>query len=88
MLEALHAFNEKCVLPFPYLYLTREENTRIAALQGNLGYIVDMQIARWVLGEEEITAESGKNFVSALKEAGLDEFLALWQGIYDAQEVR
>ena len=88
MLEALHTFNEKCVLPFPYLYLTREENTRIAALQGNLGYIVDMQIARWVLGEEEITAESGKNFVSALKEAGLDEFLALWQGIYDAQEGR
>ena len=88
MLDALHAFNDQCVLPFPYLYLTREENSRIAALQGKLGYLVDMQIARWVLGEEEITAESGEKFVSDLKEAGLDEFLALWQGIYDAQEGR
>ena len=88
MLDALHAFNAECVLPFPYLYLTREESTKIAALQDKLGYLVDMQIARWVLGEEEITAESGDNFISALKEAGLDEFLALWQGIYDAQEGR
>ncbi len=88
MLDALHAFNEKCRLPFPYLYLTREESAKITSLQEKLGYFVDMQIARWVLGEEEIAPGSGEKFISALKEAGLDEFLAMWQGIYDAQEGR
>ncbi len=88
MLEALQSFNSHCVLPFPFLYLTREESSRISSLQGGLGYLVDMQIARWVLGEEEISDESVSAFKSSLKEAGLDEFLALWQGIYDAQEGR
>ncbi len=86
MLDALHAFNAECESPIPFLYLTRDGSARINALQKDLGYLVDMQIARWVLGEEEITDESTAAFRSALEEKGLNEFLSLWQGIYDAQE--
>ncbi len=86
MLDTLRAFSGKCVLPVPFLYMTREESARINTLQQTLGYLVDMQIARWVLGEEEISDQSVSSFEASLKEAGSDEFLAAWQRIYDAQE--
>ena len=49
-----------------------------------IGYEVDMQIARWVLGEDQLTDESWDHFRSVLEEGGLQEFLSIWQEVYDA----
>ena len=42
-----------------------------------------MQLARWVLGEEEISDESFSQFEKHLNELGLDQFLSFWQDILD-----
>ena len=81
----LEAFQAFCVLPFPYVNLTKEESESILSLQEKLGMLVDMRIAQWVLGEEEITDESFAQFRQDLNEAGLEAFLSFWQKIYDAQ---
>ncbi len=76
--------NEYCVRPFPHYDLTDAQKERVAALQAVLGYEVDMQIARWVLGEDQLTDESWDHFRSVLEEGGLQEFLSIWQEVYDA----
>ena len=79
MMGMLTEFGSTCKRAFPYVNLTREENGRIRELQMTLGQLVDMHIARWVLGEEETTDERFEAFGTELKEAGLDEFLSIWQ---------
>ncbi len=85
MMDALAALNEYCVLPFPYCSLTKEEHETVTALQSRLGPAVDIAIGKWVTGEEELTPESFDAFKAALKEAGMDEFVAFWQRVYDAR---
>ena len=72
-------------MPCPYVDLTAEDHARIDPLQQRLGMLVDMHIAQWVLGEEEATDESFERFYTELREAGLDEFVRIWQKIYDDQ---
>ena len=85
VLESMKEFNSYCELPFPYCSLTAEQADRIAALQNELGPMVDVAIAQWVLGEKPLTEESFSELGSSLKEAGLDEFLRIWQEVYDAR---
>ena len=70
-------------MPFPYYTLTREQESKVTALQNEIGYYVDMQLARWVLGEEEISDETFAAFENKLQELGLNDFLAFWQDILD-----
>ena len=81
VLDQQNAFNEFVRLPFPYYTLTAEQAAKIAPLQNEIGYYVDMQIARWVLGEEEISDETFAAFEQKLNELGLEEFLAFWQDV-------
>ena len=83
ILEKQEQFSQYVRMPFPYYSLTREEETKIAPLQAEIGYYVDMQLARWVLGEEEISDESFSQFEKHLNELGLDEFLSFWQDILE-----
>ena len=70
--------------PFPYYHLTRAQEEQITPLQNKIGYYVDMQIARWVLGEEEISDASFAAFESTLDEMGLPAFLAFWQEVLES----
>ena len=45
-----------------------------------------MQLARWVLGEDEISDESFAAFEARLNEYGLQDFLAFWQGVLEQQK--
>ncbi|MBQ6257380.1 MAG: hypothetical protein IJJ60_12375, partial [Clostridia bacterium] len=65
--------------------LTKAQEAEIAPLQAEIGYYVDMQLARWVLGEEEISDESFAKFEQRLNELGLNRFLAFWQDVLDRQ---
>ena len=85
ILEKQAQFSEYVRMPFPYYTLTREQEAEIAPLQAEIGYYVDMQLARWVLGEEEISDESFAQFEQQLNELGLDRFLAFWQDVLDRQ---
>ena len=82
-LEKQIAFNALVRQPFPYYSLTRAQEEEITSMQNQIGYYVDMQFARWVLGEEEITDDSFARFESTLDEMGLPAFLAFWQGVLE-----
>ena len=69
--------------PFPHYDLTDDEKSRIAALQEVIGYEVDMQTARWVLGEDPLTDESWDQFRDTIEKGGLQEFLSIWQEVYN-----
>ena len=80
-LDRQEKVNALCVRPFPVYSLTRAQADTAAALQEKIGYLVDMRLAQWVLGEEEISDESFQRFYNELEEAGLPQFLAFWQDI-------
>ena len=44
---------------------------------------MDEQLARWVLGEEEISNESFAEFERQLNEMGLESFMTFWQDVLD-----
>ena len=75
--------NEYCVRPFPHYDLTKEQKARMAELQDVIGYETDMQIARWVLGEDELTDESWEKYRETIENGGLEEFLSIWQEVLD-----
>ncbi len=67
--------------PFPTYHLTAAQEAEILPLQNAIGRYVDEQIARWVLGEDEISDASFAAFEKTLTELGLDAFLAFWQNV-------
>ena len=71
------------VRPFPYFALTAEQEAQLAPLQSRLGRLVDESLARWVVGETEISDQSFADFAARLEEAGLQEFLALWDQVLE-----
>ena len=79
----MRAFSEKCVSPFPSYSLTQEQKDFISPLQNRIGCYVDEQLARWVLGEEEISNESFAEFERQLNEMGLESFMTFWQDVLD-----
>ncbi len=84
--EEMTALNSVCVRPFPRYSLTRAQSDTVAEMQNRIGYEVDMQLARWVLGEDEISDESFAAFEARLNEYGLQDFLAFWQGVLEQQK--
>ncbi len=75
-----------CVMPFPYFSLTDEQAREIALLQEKIGAYVDLQLGRWVLGEEEISDASFAGFEQNLNDLGLPAFLSFWQNVLDQQK--
>ena len=68
--------------PFPVFPLSSAEREAIAPLQAALGRYVDESIARFVLGETEVTDEAFAAFEQELITLGVHEFVALWQDAY------
>ena len=81
--EQLDVVNASAQRPFPYYSLTKAQQEKIAPLQAAIGRLVDESIARWVLGEVEITDASFAQFGQDLNDAGLPAFMAFWQKILD-----
>ena len=83
MMDQQEKMREYVVRPFPYYALTKEQVDQITPLQNKIGYYVDMQLARWVLGEEEISDQAFVDFERTLDELGLPAFLQFWQDVLD-----
>lgn len=82
-LEAYRHMNALSIRPFPYYTLTKEQEDIISPLQDRLARETDMQTARWISGEDELTDESYNAFCERLDKMGLKEFLDFWQTIAD-----
>lgn len=87
--EAVRGVNEEmerlmtsAVQPFPLSYtLTAEESRQVLQLQQELGPCVDIALARFVLGETDITDETVAAFRAQLQEQGAQQMTAFWQEI-------
>ena len=73
-------------IPFPPFSLSATEEAAIRPLQEALGRYVDESIARFVLGEWEVSQAAFEAFQQELYALGLEEFLSFWQGIYERTE--
>ena len=84
--EQAEIVNAVATRPFPYFTLSYAQEAVVGPLQAKIGRYVDESILHWVTGEEPITDESFAAFESTLNEMGLQEFMAFWQDVLDAQK--
>lgn len=72
------------VQPFPVFWPTDEARlARIEQLHEQLAVCVDTAIAEFAMGVRPLTDEGWADFMQALDELGVAEFIALWQDIYN-----
>ncbi len=71
--------------PFVPLSLTRAQEQQIASLQPAIGRYVDESIARWVIGEWEISEDQFNQFDQQLHALGLEQLTDMFQSILDQQ---
>ena len=83
--DQIALINASAIRPFPYFALSAAQAAQIAPLQSKIGRLVDESIARWVLGETEISDESFQAFEQQLQQAGLEEFMRFWQAVLDGR---
>ena len=81
--KQMNTFNQYTVSPFPLYDLTDEQIAFITPLQNDIGYYVDMQIARWVIGEEPFDETTYATFKETLQSKNVDAFIEFWQNILD-----
>lgn len=81
--EQISAYSPWLVRPFPYFVLSEAEKAAIQPLQDALGLYVDEMLARFVLGQVELTEENIAAFRQGIRERGMEEMLLLWQPIAD-----
>ncbi len=88
--QSLVDLKQTLVDPFPYYYvLSNQQRMQIEPLQAELGRFVDESIARFMLGETDINAQADVDaFRQGLAERGVQEFLNIWQELYDQQRIR
>ena len=82
-LDKLTAF---VVRPFPEYTLTAQQSDDVRQLQNVLGTYVDESLARVVMGQEDLTPEGIEAFRQGLRDLGMEEMIAFWQGIADGLE--
>lgn len=68
--------------PFPYVYLTNEQQTEATALLADLGTYVTQMEAKFVTGQEPLS--NWNKYVDQLKKMGSDRIVELYQNAYDS----
>ena len=69
--------------PFPVFSLSYAQEQKLAPLQNGIGRYVDESIARWVLGEWELSDAQFTQFEKELERLDLRTFMSFWQDVLD-----
>lgn len=64
--------------PYPVYSLTQAQSEQVRAIQAELGRYVDESLARFVLGQVELTDENIEAFRQGLRDRGMDEMIRFW----------
>ncbi|MBQ7304841.1 MAG: extracellular solute-binding protein [Clostridia bacterium] len=78
-INALLGLKEVCVEPYPQVWLTAEQQARVAEIQLELGRYADQTMTWFVTGEKELTDENWAEFCTTLDEKGLQELISIFQ---------
>ncbi|XUB35436.1 hypothetical protein IGI41_000421 [Enterococcus sp. DIV0876] len=79
--ETEEKMNDIAQVPFPLLYLTVEENDKVAATATDLTTYVEQMEAKFITGVEPLS--NWDNFVSTIESMGIEEYVAVYQTAYD-----
>lgn len=85
IIKSLIHFDSFTVLPYPLVFLPKEDQLAIDQLQASLGKTVDETLSRFILGEIELNDETWQAFQEELVAQDLAEFLNIWQTALDAR---
>jgi putative aldouronate transport system substrate-binding protein len=67
--------------PFPTVYFTPEEQTRVSALQTDIETYYKQMEAQFIVGRASF--DKWEEYVSTLKRMGIEDLIALYQAAYD-----
>lgn len=79
VIEQLTALKQFCVVPYPQVTLSAEDEARVAEIQKGLSSYAETAMARFVTGDVELTDENWAVFCRTAEEKGLTEMVAIWQ---------
>lgn len=72
-------------LPYPMVYLTEEQQSRVDELIWNIGKYAEYQMVWFVVGDTELNDETWSAFCEKVKALGVDEMVSIWQTAADNQ---
>lgn len=72
-------------LPYPQVYLTREQQARVDELIYQIGSYAERQMVWFITGDHELNDESWAAFCQKVKDLGVDEMIAIFQTAADTQ---
>ncbi len=68
---------------FPKVLLSAEQEKRMSVLRTDIHTYVERMVARWIVGEEELSDASWKAFQDQLQKMGLADLVTIYQQVYD-----
>ena len=72
-------------LPYPFVYLTQEQQNRVDELILRIGQYAERQMVWFVVGDVELNDETWAEFCAQIKALGMDEMVNIWQTAADNQ---
>lgn len=81
--EMLKALKDVSVEPYPPVYLTEQEQSRINELWKEIGYEAETRMAWFVTGDMPLNDQTWQEFCDLLQRLGLQETVSIWQAALD-----
>ena len=72
-------------MPYPLVYLTREQQARVDELIWNIAKYAEYQMVWFVTGDVELNDQTWQAFCEKVHALGIDEMVSIWQKAYDNQ---
>ena len=72
-------------MPYPLVYLTREQQARVDELIWNIAKYAEYQMVWFVTGDVELNDQTWQAFCEKVHALGIDEMVSIWQTAYDNQ---
>ena len=85
VVNAIKRLKEFDSLPYPLVYLTQEQQTRVDELIWDIGKYAEYQMVWFVTGDTELNDDTWAAFCEQVKAVGMDEMVAIWQEAADNQ---
>ena len=78
--EALVKLKEVSVIPYPLVYLDKDDQARLDELQADAGRYVEQAMVWFVTGDTPLNDETWADFRQEATDRGMDEIIAILQG--------
>ena len=78
--EALVELKKVSVIPYPLVYLSKDDQTRLDELQADAGRYVEQAMVWFVTGDTPLNDATWADFRREATDRGMDEIIAILQG--------